>query len=238
MRIDRKTAVFAASLAVALAALAAIPTSSASAQRLPPGSEPQNEFERWFVNQPRARVPVDPAGAAVLVVKFSDYQCPPCAQSHANDKPILARYEQLYPGAVKLVVKDFPLASGCNPLVKQSIHAAACEAAVAVRLARRQNRGAQMEEWLFANQPALTPALVRDAARSIGGVTDFDQAYERTLADVKADVAAAQTLGVTQTPTIFINGVRSDGGLAPKFFDMAIAFELRRAGRAPGPAKR
>jgi protein-disulfide isomerase len=238
MRIDRKTAVLVASMALALTLLTAVLSPPASAQRLPPGAEPQNEFERWFVNQPRVRVPIDPAGAAVVIVKFSDYQCQPCARSHATDKPILARYEQLYPGAVKLVIKDFPLAAGCNPLVKQSIHAAACEAAVAVRLARRQNRGAQMEEWLFANQPALTPAVVRQAVRSIGGVADFDQAYERTLADVKADVAAGQALGITQTPTVFINGVRSDGGLAPQHFDMAIAFELRRAGRTPGPAKR
>jgi protein-disulfide isomerase len=238
MRIDRKAAVLAASIVLTLAAYTTAVTSPASAQRLPPGAEPQNEFERWYVVQPRVRVPVDPAGAAVLIVKFSDYQCPPCAQNHANDKPILARYERLYPGAVKLVIMDFPLASGCNPLVKQSVHAAACEAAVAVRLARRQNRGAQMQEWLFANQPALTPALVRDAARSIGGITDFGQAYEPALADVKADVGVGQALGVTQTPTVFINGVRFDGGLAPQFSDMAIACELRRSGRAASPVKR
>jgi protein-disulfide isomerase len=181
---------------------------------------------------------VDRAGAVVLIVKFSDYQCPPCARAHTNDKPILARYEKLYPGAVRLVTRDFPLAPGCNPTVRQAIHPAACEAAVAVRLARRQNRGIQMEEWLFANQAALTPEIVAQAARSIGGVADYAKAYAQALADVKGDAALGQALGVQQTPTFFINGVRFNGEPDPTFLDMAIAFELRNAATERGPVRR
>lgn len=200
--------------------------------------DPQAQFERWYAAQPRVYLPVGAGGAAVLIVKFSDYQCPPCARSHVNVKPILARYDAQYPGAVRLVVKDFPLSSSCNPLVKQTIHAAACDAAVAVRLARRRNKGAELEDWLFSNQPTLTPASVREAARLVAGVTDFDQAYAPALELVKSDVSLGREMRVQQTPTFFINGVRFDGEPAPQFFDAAIAYELRKAGRSAGPPKR
>jgi protein-disulfide isomerase len=238
MRIRTTTLVLALTIGLAAAVRPGDAALQKADQLSVPLAQPPTEFERWYATQPRVYVPVDRAGAVVLIVKFSDYQCPPCAVSHANDKPILARYEKLYPGAVKLVTKDFPLAPGCNAIVKQAVHAAACEAAVAVRLARRQNRGTQMEEWLFANQPTLTPDIVRQAARSIGGVADFDKAYAQTLADVKGDAALGQALGVQQTPTFFINGVRFNGEPEPKFLDMAIAFELRNAATQRGPVRR
>jgi len=214
------------------------PPRAATGQQAATAGDQALSFERWYAAQPRVYMPVDANGAAVLIVKFSDYQCPPCGKSYFNDRPILARYDTQFPGAVRLVTKDFPLAPGCNPLVKQTIHAAACDAAVAVRLARRRNKGAEMEEWLFSHQAELTPASVREAARSVGGVTDFEQAYAQTLEQVKADVALGQSLRVQQTPTFFINGVRFNGEPAPQFLDMAIAFELRKAGRSPGPPKR
>jgi protein-disulfide isomerase len=235
-----RTAAFVLASTIGLAA--AVQPGGAALQKAnqfsPAPAQPPTEFERWYATQPRVYVPVDRAGAVVLIVKFSDYQCPPCAKSQTNDKPILARYEKLYPGAVRLVTKDFPLAPGCNPTVNQAVHAAACEAAVAVRLARRQHRGTQMEEWLFANQPTLTPDVVRQAARSVGGVADFAKAYAETLADVKSDAALGQALGVTQTPTFFINGVRFNGEPDPKFLDLAIAFELRNSAAQRGPVRR
>ena len=53
----------------------------------------------------------------------------------------------------------------------------ACEAAVAVRLAREKGKAEAMEDWLFANQPALTPDTVKKAAATVGGVTDFDARF-------------------------------------------------------------
>jgi protein-disulfide isomerase len=70
---------------------------------------------------------------------------------------------------------------------------------------------------------------VRQAAREIGQVTDFDAKYASTLALVKGDIALGQSLKVSQTPTFFINGVKVDGMWAPQFFDQAIGYELQRA---------
>jgi protein-disulfide isomerase len=86
-----------------------------------------------------------------------------------------------------------------------------------------------MENWLFENQAAMTPSLVREGAREIGRVTDFDSRYTSTLELVKADIAQGVQAGVRATPTFFINGVRIPG-VKPEYFDAAIAYELKRAG--------
>ena len=113
--------------------------------------------------------------------------------------------------------------------MRTTLHPAACDAAVAVRLARAHNKGEALEEWLYTHQQEMTPATVRQAAREIGQVTDFDAKYAATLALVKGDIALGQQLKVNQTPTFFINGVKIDGVWAPQFFDQAIAYELQRA---------
>jgi protein-disulfide isomerase len=113
------------------------------------------------------------------------------------------------------------------------MHPASCEAAVAARLARLKGRGDVMEEWLYTNHAALTPASVRQAARDIGGVTDFDAQYPTVLNSVKSDIALATVLGITKTPTYFINGVRIEGGLPPAYLEMFLQMELKKAGKTP-----
>jgi protein-disulfide isomerase len=165
----------------------------------------------------------------VLIVKFADYQCPACSQAFTTYKPILAKYAASNPGAVKMVMKDYPLNADCNSAVRSTLHPSACDAAVAVRLAANHNRAEQLEEYFYSHQKEMTPASVRTAARELGLVTDFEERYAATLALVKGDVALGQSLKVNQTPTFFINGVKVDGAWAPQFFDQAIAFELKRA---------
>jgi uncharacterized membrane protein len=187
------------------------------------------QFEAWLAAQPREPIVVPADGAAVVIVKFNDYQCPPCRQTYLQYKPILAKWEQQAPGKVKFITKDFALETECNGAVQSSMHLAACEAAVAVRLAREKGKAEAMEEWLFANQPALTPESVRQAARDVGGVADMDARYSATLALVRGDTQQGAQLKVTGTPTFFMNGIRLPG-LRPEFFDLAIAWELKRAG--------
>jgi uncharacterized membrane protein/protein-disulfide isomerase len=188
-----------------------------------------SEFERWYTSQPRVPLTVPNDGAKVLVVKFNDYQCPACAQSYMDYKSIFAKYEANQPGAVRLVLKDFPLESECNVTMTTGMHAGACEAAVAVRLARAKNRAEALEEWLYSNQAQMTPARVKEAARDIGQVQDFDSRYASTLEAVRADVAYGKQLDIRSTPTFFINGVKLEGALPAVYFDQAIAYELAHA---------
>jgi protein-disulfide isomerase len=192
-------------------------------------ADKRTEFERWWSSLPRTPVMVPAENAAVVVVKFNDYQCPPCRQTYFEYKSVIAKYRsQTVNGrpALAYVSVDFPLDDECNPGVR--LHESACEAAAAVRLARQRNRAEQMEEWLFTNQASLTPASVRRAAQEVGGVPDFDAKYSATLELVRGDIALGKQLRVTGTPTFFINGVRAPG-LQAAAFDAAIAYELKRA---------
>lgn len=187
------------------------------------------EFEAWMAAQPRVPIAEPNDGARVLILKFNDYQCPPCRQTYNEYKPIIEKYQKEYPGQVRFVTKDFPLEAECNT---GGVHVAGCEAAAAVRMARRTGKADALEAWLFDNQPAMTPDLVRRGVREVGGVADFDAQYARVLEQVRADVALGRQLGVTSTPTFFVNGVKIVGGLRPQYFDAAIAYELKRGGAA------
>jgi len=200
----------------------------------PPLTDGQRtEFERWYAAQPHTNLPVDAEGAKVLVVKFTDYQCPACAQTHLAYEPIEAKYNASHPGEVRFVSLDYPINPACNPSVRNLLHPAACEAAVAVRLAREHGKGEAMEHWLAVNNTTLSPATVKEAARTVGEVTDFDARYAAVIEAVKADAALGGLNNVRSTPTFFINGTMIAGGLPPQYFDQAIALELARAPQRP-----
>jgi uncharacterized membrane protein/protein-disulfide isomerase len=221
--------VIGATSAVAFLPALTVRETAAAAQ----GTDRQSEFVRYWEAQPRVQIPVSADGAAVLIVKFSDYQCPACAQSYLDYKEILARFGAKYPGAIKVVTKDYPLEMECNSNLTRDVHPAGCESAAAVRLARLKGRGEAMEDWLYTNHATLTPPAVRQAARDIGGVTDFDAQYPAVLNQIKSDIGLGTVLGVNRTPTFFINGVRLEGGLPPAYFEMALQMELKKAGKNP-----
>ncbi|MEP7308499.1 MAG: vitamin K epoxide reductase family protein [Acidobacteriota bacterium] len=194
-----------------------------------PTQSQASEFEKYWEAREHVAMAIPAEGAKVLIVKFNDFQCPPCRNSHLAYKPLLTKFAAEHPGQVRYVLKDYPLDAECNVNVANTIHPAACEAAVAVRLARTHNREDQMIEWIFANQPQLTPELVKQGAREVGQVTDFDAKYAATLESVKSEIALGKQLGVMATPTFFINGKKVDGALPPQYFQQAIEYELKNA---------
>ena len=189
-------------------------------------SEEAAQFEAWLAMQPRVDLGLPAEGARVVVAKFNDFQCPACRQAYVAYKSIQQKYESEYPGQVAFLNVDYPLESECNT---GGIHGAACEAAVAVRLARERNRDREMEAWLFDNQSTLTRDTVKAALQDIAEVTDFDARYATVLNQVRTDAQLGQKLQITGTPTFFINGIRIASTLRPSYFDAAIAYELKRA---------
>ena len=184
----------------------------------------REEFLAGLAKQPRKRLPGLEDATRVLVVKFNDYQCPPCRAAYERFEPIVARLQAAHPGEIELVVKDFPLESECNPEVRDSPHPAACEAAAAVRLARQTGQAEELTEWLFAHQETLTADSVWAGARSVTGRSYSKSEYQAALGEIAADVTLGARLGIPGTPTFLVNGLFVEAP-TPELFEAAIEYE-------------
>jgi uncharacterized membrane protein/protein-disulfide isomerase len=185
------------------------------------------DLAKWWDLQPKLESPIPMDGAKVMVVVFSDFQCPHCRAAHDAYKPILAKYGS---SQVRFVLKHFPLEGECNSFAPGGGHSAACEAAAAVVLARQTGKADKMTDWLFDNQEKLTPSGVRVAAHDIGGIPDFNGAYADALKEVRADANLGGAVGVTSTPTIVLDNKKLPAGVVdPAALDALIDLELKRS---------
>jgi uncharacterized membrane protein len=202
----------------------------ANAPAAPPLTDAQRaDVEKWWELQPNVDVPISNEGAKVLMVKFSDYQCPSCGVSYIAYKPLIEKWTKT--GQFRFMLKHFPLEPECNGGAPRGGHAAACEAAAAVQMARRKNDGSadRLEDWLFTHQtPMLSPGQVKQAAKDVAGIQDFEAAYADALKEVREDAALGVKLNVQQTPTFFINGRKLEGAQDARVIDAVIDFESRR----------
>lgn len=162
---------------------------------------------------------IGPDDASVLVVMFSDFECPYCAQFAKDSFPEIK--DRLGDdGDVLFVYKYFPLTR---------IHHRALRAAQAAACADRQDMFWEYHDLLYANQQALEIGNLQDYAREIGvNMTPFNECIlnERTLATVQADLQAGINAGVSGTPTFFFNGRKVVGALTPEQFRTEVEKEL------------
>jgi protein-disulfide isomerase len=145
-------------------------------------------------------------GAPVVLVVFSDFECPVC-----KGEATMLRQNLLsaYPTQVRLYFKDFPL---------DSIHQWARPAAIAGRCVFRQNSSAfwSYSDWIYAHQADITPANLKDKAMEWAkGAKDIDVLQlgrcidtKATEAEVDKNVAEGHALDINATPTLFVNGRR------------------------------
>jgi protein-disulfide isomerase len=144
------------------------------------------------------------ASAPVVVLLFSDFQCPYCARV----EPILKGVREQFPKDVQVVFKHNPL----------PIHAQAPLAHEAAIEAGRQGKFWEMHDLLFANQQRLRRDDLVAHARQLGlDVPAFTRAVDAHTHRpvVERDMAEARALGVTGTPAVFINGRRLMGVPSP-----------------------
>jgi protein-disulfide isomerase len=152
-------------------------------------------------------------GDKVTVVEFLDYQCPACASYYRN---ITKKLESDYAGRITFFTRNFPLSM--HPLAQQSARVA--------ESAAKQGKYREMYHQLYDNyeQWALAPdgqqvsnderratALFDSYATAIGVDLDrfhTDMASAAVAERVNADMAAGEKLGVSSTPTIFVNGTK------------------------------
>jgi len=137
-----------------------------------------------------------PRDTQVAMVEFSDFQCPFC-------KSVLPTLKQLmdkYPGKVKWVFRDFPI---------PSLHPTAPKAHEAARCAGEQGKFWEYHDLLFERSPSHSPQELKQYAQELNlDGSAFAQCLDsgKYEATVNTDVQEGQRLGVTGTPTFFING--------------------------------
>ncbi len=138
-----------------------------------------------------------PADAPVVMVEFSDFQCPFCARA----TPLIDQVLQTYPKEVKFVYKEFPL----------PMHPNAMPASRAAVAAQRQGKYWEMHDKLFGNQGALQPDNFKQYAQELGlDMAKFEQdmASPEVQQQIADDMQLARQSGVNGTPTLFLAGKR------------------------------
>lgn len=154
-----------------------------------------------------AGVAAGPEDAPVTLIEFADFQCPACAQFYAFSGRLIKQNYVDRGGTVRWVYYDFPLDQ----------HPNAVPAALAARCAGEQGRFWAMHDLLFANQATWAPK--EDARGDFEEMADeigLDRgAYRecmregRYLDKIFASAKYGQRLGVSSTPTLFMNGRRA-----------------------------
>ena len=159
------------------------------------------------------------ANAPVTIVEFSDLQCPSCALFHEFlTKQLLPKYQ----GQVRVVFKEFPLVN---------IHAWALTGAIADQCVYQINPQSYVpyRSLIYQHQTSLTGANARDALVQYGEQLGIDRLRLATCIDSKAtlprverDAREGTQLGVSQTPTSYINGKILTGAASPDIVFKAI----------------
>ena len=160
-----------------------------------------------------------PEKAPVTIVKFEDFQCPYCKQVQPTFVDLLKRYD----GKLRLVHKDLPL---------EAIHPQARQAAEAARCADEQGKFWSYHDKLYAGSPKLSPEELKSYAKEVGlNVDSFEHCLttRKYQAIVQKDLSEGTQLGLTGTPTFFINGREVSGNQPLDIFGARIDEELGRA---------
>lgn len=145
-----------------------------------------------------------PYSYKATIVEFADYECPACGAMHPVLKQLLAKY----PGELNLVYRNFPIPGHLNEM----------PAALSAEAAGRQGKFWEMHDLIFESQQKWVDlpdptSYFASIAQSLGldmnkfGKDLADPALKQKITD---DAADGDKLGVTGTPTMFLNGKKLD----------------------------
>jgi Protein-disulfide isomerase len=171
---------------------------------------------------PRVQVAPDPARvrgnpkAKVMIVEFSDFQCPYCQRAEITLKGVLAKHAD----AVAVSYRDMPLTA---------IHPMAMGAAQAGRCAGEQGKFWELHDAMFADQAGLDRNGLAAKAKTLNlDEKQFDACLtnEKYKAQVQQDAQEGSRLGINGTPAFFINGVFLNGAQPESAFESIIKDEL------------
>ncbi|MBC7877420.1 MAG: DsbA family protein [Anaerolineales bacterium] len=181
---------------------------------------PQAQYTRYDI--PTEGYPsLGPDDAEIVVVEFSDFQCPYCRRFHDETYQALL---DAYPGQIRFVYRNLPLTS---------IHPSAMPAAVASLCANDQNAYWDYHEKLFSSETLDEVTYIQYATELGLDVETFTACLSSGKHDafIEEDMNFALDLGVQSTPTFFVNGLAVVGAQPLTSFQQIIDKEL--AGEIP-----
>ncbi|MBP2391690.1 DsbA family protein [Aeromicrobium fastidiosum] len=166
------------------------------------GTEPADATERQDITVRADSHRLDTADdGKVTLVEFLDFECEACRAAY----PFVEQLREQYDGQVTFVLRYFPIPSHTN----------ANNAAYAVESAARQGKLEDMYKRMYDTQAEWGESqdskadLFRSYAQELGldmAQYDADVASPDVAARVAKDVADGQRLGVTGTPSFYLNG--------------------------------
>jgi protein-disulfide isomerase len=178
--------------------------------------------------EPRAEFALDehtpvrgPRNAPVMVVEFADYQCPYCRQL----EPQLEQLKNELGDKMAIAYKDYPL----------QMHNFAPKMAEAARCAGEQGKYWEFHDFLFKDLKSFEIAPMKEEARALNlDTAKFDKCVDADAETqlISQDSAQAQNLGVSATPTVFVNG-RMLTGVKPDALRQVVQEELAAASSHP-----
>jgi protein-disulfide isomerase len=184
-----------------------------------------------LLSPPRVEVGFDPARvrgnlkAKVMIVEFSDFQCPYCGGVQATLQSVLAKH----PDTVALAYRDMPMSK---------IHPFARKAAEAARCAGEQGKFWEYHDLLFANQSKLDQDGLMDKARTLKlDEQQFESCLsgEKFKAQIQQDSQDGMRAGVSGTPGFFINGIFMSGSQPESAFENLVQEQLSASSASPKP---
>jgi protein-disulfide isomerase len=141
-----------------------------------------------------AHTPVRGAGAPVTLIEYADYECPYCQQVQGE----LDKLEATYKGRLAFAYKDMPL----------PMHAHARKASEAAQCAGAQNKYWEFHDELMKTRQLDVPQLKASAMKIGLDTKAFDACLDggQESAVIQANLDEATKLGLTGTPSFFLNG--------------------------------
>lgn len=177
----------------------------------------QQSFVRELQQNPQAVIGHSPTKGAkqgkVVLVEFSDFQCPYCSAASATLRQFMAKRQD----QVTLVYKHLPLTS---------IHPQALPAAKAAWAAGQQGKFWEFHDALFSQQKQLSDGFYQDTAKKLGldlAKFDRDRASQAAEAAIQQDVQVAEKLGINGTPFFVMNGVTLSGAVELSELEAALS---------------
>lgn len=158
-----------------------------------------------------------PENAPVVIVEFSDFECPFCKEAQKIIEKVLKKY----PTSIRHVWKDAP---------STSLHKNALGAHLAARCAQEQTAFWEFHDKLFENQHNLNRTTYVSIANQIGiNGRILEQCIDSQSgkAKVERSIIEAEVLAVDAIPFFFINNERLSGSITFEQIDQLIQKELQ-----------